>query len=79
MIAFLKWARQHQTEFYRLYSKMIPQTAELGSDSYEDFVGSLIFEQEQAKVVDVTNEAEMGKDSQKPPANRLCHNVILRL
>ena len=58
--AFLKWARQNQTEFYRLYAKMIPHTAELGDDLHEDFIDSLVFEEEQmleckAKVVDVTD------------------------
>ena len=61
--AMLAWARENQTEFYRHYAKMIPRTAELGDDLHEDFVDSLIFEEEQAKmiegkakVVDVTNE-----------------------
>lgn len=74
--AFLKWARENQTEFYRLYGKMIPATAELENDLHEDFVETLIFKEEQVKmiegktkVVDVTNEAEMGKDSQKLPTN----------
>jgi hypothetical protein len=64
--AFLKWARQNQTEFYRLYTKMIPKTAELPDDLLEDFVDTLIFEEEidrledgHAKVVDVT---DMGQD-----------------
>ena len=62
--AFLKWARENQTEFYRMYAKMIPHTAELGDDLHEDFVATLIFEEEQvkmvegnAKIIDVTNEA----------------------
>ena len=69
--AFLKWARDNQTEFYRLYAKMIPHTAELGDDLHEDFVATLIFEEEEAKmiegnakIIDVTNEAEMGKSKQ---------------
>ncbi len=60
--AFLKWARQNQTEFYRMYAKMIPATAELGDDMHEDFVADLIFEEEQtmmiegsAKIIDVIN------------------------
>ncbi|MGR3174544.1 MAG: hypothetical protein ACUZ8N_08110 [Candidatus Scalindua sp.] len=57
--AFLKWARENRTEFYRMYAKMIPHTAELPDDLHEDFVDTLIFEEEQmiegkAKVVDVT-------------------------
>ena len=74
--AFLKWARQNQTEFYRLYAKMIPKTAELGDDLHEDFVETLVFEEEQgkmieghAKVVDVGEASEMGSDSQKQPIN----------
>ncbi len=58
------WARENQTEFYRLYAKMIPRTAELSDDMHEDFVATLIFEDEQAKAiegstkaVDATNEA----------------------
>ncbi len=59
--AFLKWARQNQTEFYRLYAKMIPHTAELPDDLHENFLEELVLEEEQAKliegnVVDVTNE-----------------------
>ncbi len=63
--AFLKWARQNQTEFYRLYSKLLPKTTELGDDLLEDFLDDLVFEEERAKmieskakVVDVTNETE---------------------
>ena len=74
--AFLKWAREHQTEFYKMYAKMIPRTAELGDDLHEDFVATLVFEEEQikviegkAKVVDVTNEAKKGSNSQKQPTN----------
>ncbi len=74
--AFLKWARQNQTEFYRLFAKMLPKTAELADDILENFVDGLIFEEEQhkliedkANVIDVTNEAEMGNDSLKPPTN----------
>ena len=62
--AMLKWARENQTEFYRMYGKMIPRTAELGDDLHEDFVETLVFKEEQGKmiegntmVVDVTNEA----------------------
>jgi hypothetical protein len=66
--AFLKWARENQTEFYRMYAKMIPATAEMPEDMHEDFVATLVFEEEQmiegnAKVVDVTNMTEIGKDS----------------
>ncbi|MCP4266582.1 MAG: hypothetical protein GY777_13580 [Candidatus Brocadiaceae bacterium] len=49
--AFLAWARQNQTEFYRLFAKMIPRTAELGDDMHEDFVATLIFEDE-AKMIE---------------------------
>ncbi|GAX60933.1 hypothetical protein SCALIN_C16_0007 [Candidatus Scalindua japonica] len=60
--AFLAWARDNQTEFYRLYAKMIPKTAEFPDDLHEHFVDTLVFEEEQvkmiegnAKVVDVTD------------------------
>ncbi len=61
--AFLKWARQNQTEFYRLFAKMLPKTAELPDDLHEDFLEELVLEEESdkwiegnAKVVDVTDE-----------------------
>jgi len=50
--AFLKWARKNQTEFYRMYDKMIPRTEELSDDLHEDFIAELIFEEEQAKVIE---------------------------
>ncbi len=50
--AFLKWARENQTEFYRLYAKMIPKTAELPEDILENFVDDLIFEEERHKLVE---------------------------
>ncbi len=71
--AFLRWARQNQTESYRLFAKMIPKAAELAEDLHEDFVATLVFEDEQAKmvegsakVIDVAGEAEMENGSQKP-------------
>ncbi len=60
--AFLDWGRENQTEFYRLYAKLISTTLELGEDILENFVDELIFEEEQhkliegnAKAIDVTN------------------------
>ncbi|MCP3679617.1 MAG: hypothetical protein GY782_04865 [Gammaproteobacteria bacterium] len=50
--AFLTWARDNQTEFYRLYGKMIPATAELGGDLHEDFVDELVFADEMGKLVE---------------------------
>jgi hypothetical protein len=50
--AFLVWARENQTEFYRMYAKMIPHTAELGDDLHEDFVAELIFEEEEGKMIE---------------------------
>ncbi len=50
--AMLVWARKNQTEFYRLFAKMLPKTAELSDDLHEDFVVTLIFEEEQAKVIE---------------------------
>ncbi len=50
--AFLRWARENQTEFYRLYGKMIPATAELGDDILENFVDGLIFQEESHKLVE---------------------------
>ncbi len=68
--AFLAWARQNQTEFYRMYSKMIPMTAELSDDLHEDFVATLVFEEEQSKMVEgkanVIDVAKMENGSQKP-------------
>lgn len=67
--AFLEWARDNQSHFYQLYAKMIPQTAELPGDLHEEFVDTLVFAEESAKLVDanakvldVTNEDEMGKN-----------------
>ena len=79
--AFLAWARDNQTEFYRLYAKMIPQTAELPDDLHEDFVDTLVFEEEvreaNAKILDIPQDVrveikaplvlEMGKDSCNKP------------
>lgn len=66
--AFLAWARENQTEFYRLYGKMIPQTAELGGDVLENFIDGLIFEEEQFKLLDgqaeVVDVGEMGHHAQ---------------
>ncbi len=50
--AMLMWARDNQTEFYRLYAKMIPQTAELTGDVHEDFLDELLLEEEQAKLIE---------------------------
>ncbi len=63
--AMLLWARDNPTEFYRLYAKMIPQTAELPADIHEDFVDELIFADEQPKLVDAKDVTDMGKDSPK--------------
>ncbi len=63
--AMLEWARENPAEFYRLYGKMIPATAEITGDVHEDFLDDLVLEEElaktkliqgNAKVVDVTNE-----------------------
>ncbi len=67
--AMLNWAREHPTEFYRLYGKMIPATAELTGDVHEDFLDELILEEEvklidvSADVVDVGKASEMGQES----------------
>jgi hypothetical protein len=50
--AFLAWARKNQTEFYRHYAKMIPTTAELAEDIHEDFIETLVFEEEEAKMLE---------------------------
>ncbi len=63
--AMLLWARENPTEFYRLYGKMIPQTAELPADLHEDFVDELIFEEEQPKLVEATDVTDVGKEGQK--------------
>lgn len=63
--AMLLWARDNQSEFYRLYGKMIPQTAELGGDLHEDFVDDLIFAEEQPRLVDAKDVTDVGKEGQK--------------
>ncbi len=57
--AMLEWARLNPTEFYRLYGKMIPQSAELPADMHEDFIDDLIFEEEQPKHVEVTDVTDI--------------------
>ncbi len=49
---FLKWARQNQTEFYRLFAMMIPRTEELSDDMHEDCIATLVFEDEQTNVIE---------------------------
>lgn len=63
--AMLCWARINPTEFYRLYGKMIPATAELPEDLHEDFVDELIFEDEQPKQVTAVDVTDVGKEGQK--------------
>ncbi len=69
--AMLTWARDNMTEFYRLYGKMIPATAEITGEIHEDFVDGLIFSEEIDKLVDgqavvVDGEAvDVGKEDQK--------------
>ncbi len=63
--AMLVWAQSNPTEFYRLYGKMIPQTAELPADMHEDFIEELIFEDELPKEVEATDVTDMGKEGQK--------------
>jgi hypothetical protein len=63
--AFLSWARDNPTEFYRLYGKMIPATAELTGDVHEDFVDNLIFEEEQLNLVEgQANVVDVGEAHQ---------------
>lgn len=62
--AMLLWAKTNQTEFYRLYGKMIPATAELPEDMHEDFVQQLIFEDEEAELTEV-KAVDVGNDPQK--------------
>jgi hypothetical protein len=59
--AFLRWAQENQTEFYRLYGKMIPTTQELTGDLHEDFVDSLVFEEEEAKLVEAVIVEDEGQ------------------
>lgn len=61
--AMLAWGRENQTEFYRLYAKMIPATAEIAEDCHEDFVESLIFEDEEAELIE-TDAKDVGNDGQ---------------
>ncbi len=67
--AMLMWARGNPTEFYRLYGKMIPTTAELPEDLHEDFVDNLVFEEESPKLVEAVDVTDMGKDGQKQLTN----------
>jgi hypothetical protein len=66
--AFLAWARENQTEFYRLYGKMIPATLELPEDILENFVDQLIFKEEAHQLVDgqanVVDVDEVGDKAQ---------------
>ncbi len=61
--AMLVWAKTNQTEFYRLYGKMIPATAELSEDMHEDFIAELIFEEEEAMLVE-TDAVDVGNEDQ---------------
>jgi hypothetical protein len=69
--AMLNWARENPTEFYRLYGKMIPSTAEIKTDGHEDFIDELIFVDEQPALVeakDITDEpkaTDVGNDGHK--------------
>lgn len=67
--AMLEWARINPTEFYRLYGKMIPATAELPDDLHEDFIDELIFLDEQPKQVTAVDVTDMGKEGQKQLPN----------
>ncbi len=72
--AMLTWARDNQTEFYRLYGKMIPATAELVGDVHENFLDMLVIEDEvkliEANVVDVGNDGPIeGTNGEKSPDN----------
>lgn len=61
--AMLLWAKTNQTEFYRLYGKMIPATAELAEDMHEDFVAELIFEEEEGQLIE-TDAVDVGNEGQ---------------
>ncbi len=67
--AMLEWARDNPTEFYRLYGKMIPTTAEITGDVHEDFLEMLVLKEHsrkakmieaKAKAVDVTDTGNNG-------------------
>lgn len=57
--AMLEWARLNKSEFYKHYAKMIPATAELPEEMHEDFIGDLIFEDEQGELVE-TDAVDVG-------------------
>jgi hypothetical protein len=63
--AMIIWARDNPSEFYRLYAKMIPTTAELPIDGHEDFIDDLIFIDEQPKQVEAVDVTDVGNDDQK--------------
>ncbi|GAX59104.1 hypothetical protein SCALIN_C01_0035 [Candidatus Scalindua japonica] len=55
--AFLAWARQNQTEFYRLFAKMLPKTAEFPDDLlHEDFIEQLVFEEEEVRLIEANTK-----------------------
>jgi hypothetical protein len=65
--AMLDWARNNPTEFYRLYSKMIPAKPEELEDTHEDFIADLVLEDEikLVEATDVTNAVDVGNEGQK--------------
>ncbi len=62
--AMLLWAKVNQTEFYRLYGKMIPATAELPDEMHEDFIAQLVFEDEEAELIETT-AVDVGEEAPK--------------
>jgi hypothetical protein len=62
--AMLQWARENPTEYYRLYGKMIPATAELPDEMHEDFVATLIFEDEETELIETT-AVDVGNEGHK--------------
>lgn len=65
--AMLVWAQGNPTEFFRLYGKMIPTTAEITVDTHEDFLDELILEAdgEEIPVVEAKDVTKL-----QAPANK---------
>jgi hypothetical protein len=59
--AMLDWARDNRSEYYRLYGKMIPATAELPEDMHEDFIATLVFEDEEVELIE-TDAVDVGNE-----------------
>ncbi len=84
--AMLVWAQGNPTEFFRLYGKMIPTTAEITVDTHEDFLDELILEADgevldEPKPIDVTKlqapvTKELTSDDVTPDTPEIDANLV---